>query len=41
MTPPVSCAFEPVEDVCASGVVDLVKRMSVRLLDGDGITETR
>lgn len=31
---PVSGAFEPVEDVGAAGVVDLVKRMSVRLLHG-------
>lgn len=28
-----SGAFEPVEDVGASGIVDLVKRMSVRLLN--------
>lgn len=33
-----SGAFEPVEDVGAAGVVDLVKRVSVRLLNGDGIT---
>lgn len=36
--PPVSGAFEPVEDVGAAGVVNLVKRVSVRLLNGDGIT---
>lgn len=30
---PVSGAFEPVEDVGAAGVVDLIKWMSIRLLD--------
>lgn len=34
---PVSGAFEPVEDVGAAGVVDLVKRVSVRLLHSHGI----
>lgn len=32
-----SGAFEPVEDVGAAGVVNLVERVSVRLLNGDGI----
>lgn len=32
MLVPVSGAFEPVEDVGAAGVVDLVERVSVRLL---------
>lgn len=34
-----SSALEPVEDVSAAGVIDLVKGMSVRLLHGHGITE--
>lgn len=29
---PVPCAFKPVEDVCASGVVDLVKWVSIGFL---------
>lgn len=33
-----SGALEPVEDVGAAGVVNLVKRVSVRLLNGDGVT---
>lgn len=33
-----SGAFEPVEDVGAAGVVNLVERVSVRLLDGHGVT---
>lgn len=33
-----SGAFEPVEDVGAAGVVDLVKGVSVRLLDCHGVT---
>lgn len=36
---PVSGAFEPVEDVGAPGVVDLVKWMSVRLLNSHRIAE--
>lgn len=38
---PVPCAFKPVEDVCASGVIDLVKRVSVGLLDGHCVAETQ
>lgn len=34
---PMSGAFEPVEDVSAAGVVDLVEGVSVGLLHGDGI----
>lgn len=33
-----SRAFEPVEDVGAAGVVDLIERVGVRLLHGDSIT---
>lgn len=33
-----SGAFEPVEDVGAAGVVDLVKRVGVRLLNCHGVT---
>lgn len=36
-SPPVSGALEPVEDVGAAGVVDLVERVGVRLLDGHGV----
>lgn len=36
---PVSGAFEPVEDVGAARVVDLVKWMSVRLLHGHCIAK--
>lgn len=36
---PVPCAFKPVEDVCASGVVDLVKWVSVGLLDSHSVAE--
>lgn len=36
---PVPCAFKPVEDVCASGVVDLVKWVSVGLLDSHGVAK--
>ena len=32
-------AFKPVEDVGASGVVDLVKGVSVGLLDGHGVAD--
>lgn len=35
---PVSRAFEPVEDVGASGVVNLVKWMGIRLLHSHCIT---
>lgn len=38
---PVPCAFKPVEDVCAPGVIDLVKWVSVGLLDGHGVAETQ
>lgn len=34
---PVPGAFEPVEDVCASCVIDLVKGMSIRFLHGHGV----
>lgn len=34
---PVPGAFEPVEDVGAAGVVDLVERVSVGLLDGHSV----
>lgn len=36
---PVSCAFEPVEDVCASGVVDLVEWVSVGFLNSHSVAE--
>jgi len=36
---PVSGAFKPIEDVGASGVVDLVKRMSVGLLNCHCVAE--
>lgn len=36
---PVPCAFKPVEDVCASGVVYLVKRVSVGLLDSHSVAK--
>lgn len=36
---PVSGAFKPVEDVGAPGVVDLVKRMSIGLLNSHCVTE--
>lgn len=36
---PVSGAFEPVEDVGAAGVVDLVERMSVGLLHRHRVAE--
>lgn len=36
---PVLCALEPVQDVSAPGVVNLVKGVSIRLLDGDSIAE--
>lgn len=36
---PVPCAFKPVEDVCASGVIDLVKRVSVGFLHSHSIAE--
>lgn len=42
MTPPdvpVPCAFKPVENVSASGVVDLVERVSVGLLDRHSIAK--
>ena len=32
-------AFKPVEDVGASGVVDLIKGMSVGLLDGHSVAD--
>lgn len=35
---PVSGAFEPVEDVCAAGVVNLVVGMCIGLLHGNGVT---
>lgn len=38
---PVPGAFEPVEDVGAAGVVDLVKRVSVRLLYSHGVAAGR
>lgn len=38
---PVSGAFEPVEDVGAAGVINLVERVSVRLLHGNSITAKR
>lgn len=34
---PVPGAFKPVEDVCAPGVVDLVKWVRIGLLDGHRI----
>lgn len=36
---PVPGALEPVEDVCASCVVDLVKGVSIRFLHGHGVAE--
>lgn len=36
---PVSSAFEPVENVSASGVVDLVKWVSIGFLDGHSIAK--
>lgn len=33
--------LEPVEDVCASRVVDLIKGVCVRFLDGHGIAENQ
>lgn len=36
---PVPCAFKPVEDVCASGVVDLIKWVSVGLLDSHSVAK--
>lgn len=36
---PVSGAFKPIEDVGASGVVDLVKRMSIGLLNSHCVAE--
>lgn len=36
---PVSGAFKPVEDVGAPGVVDLVKRMSIGLLNSHCVTK--
>ena len=36
---PVPRAFKPVEDVCASGVVDLVKWVSVGLLDSHSVAK--
>lgn len=38
---PVSGALEPVEDVCAAGVINLVKGMGVRLLNCHWISETK
>lgn len=38
---PVSGAFEPVEDVGAAGVVDLVEWMSVGLLDSHCVATGR
>lgn len=38
---PVPRAFKPVEDICASGVVDLVKRVSVGLLDGHSVAKRK
>ncbi len=35
---PVLSAFEPVENVCAAGVVNLIERMSKRLLHRHRIT---
>lgn len=35
------CAFKPVEDICAPGVVDLVKRVSVRLLDSHSVAKSQ
>lgn len=37
---PVSGALEPVEDVGAAGVINLIKRMSIRLLHSHRVTET-
>lgn len=37
---PVSGAFKPIEDVGAPGVVDLVKRMSVGLLNSHCVAES-
>lgn len=36
---PVPCAFKPVEDICASGVVDLVKWVSIGLLDSHSVAK--
>lgn len=36
---PVSGAFKPIEDVGTPGVVDLVKRMSIGLLNSHCVTE--
>lgn len=36
---PVPCAFKPVEDVCASGVVDLVKWVSIGFLHSHSIAK--
>lgn len=36
---PVPRAFKPVEDVCASGVVNLVEGVSVGLLDSHGVAK--
>lgn len=34
-------ALEPVEDICASRVVDLVEGVCIRFLDGHGIAESQ
>lgn len=36
-----SGTLEPVEDVCAARVVDLIKGVCVRILDGHGIAENQ
>lgn len=36
---PVPCAFKPVENVCASGVIDLVEWVSVGFLHGHSIAK--
>lgn len=38
---PVSRAFEPVEDVCAAGVIDLVEWVSVGFLHSHSVAERK